>query len=317
MQGGGNDRFASDCLILKDKSPASLELLQLRANEIAGVIVNPIAGFGWKNAGTAEMMPAAASQVKAGQGSIEQFRVWLCKLRETCTQSAIPLIFDETWAFHLGPGGAQEFYGVEADLLVLGKSVGGGHAVGAVVGPSRLMDRRDADRPMRVNFAVGTFKGNPVVMGAMNAALKYVTSPEAQTAFNGLRDRVSQWVDACNATLSKQDLPISVAAHRSTWCIKYHQPSAYQFMFQYYLRDAGLQMAWVGTSKMLFSLEFSEADFKRLTEILVTAATAMKADGWWEEDVKPLNIATLWPLFFGPTVAYHLKAIGSFLGLTS
>jgi len=176
----------------------------------------------------------------------------------------------------LGPGGAQEFYGVEADLLVLGKSLGGGHAVGAVVGP-----------------------------------------PEAQTAFNGLRDRVSQWVDTCNATLSKQDLPISVAAHRSTWCIKYHQPSAYQFMFQYYLRDAGLQMAWVGTSKMLFSLEFSEADFKRLTEILVAAATAMKADGWWEEDVKPVGVANLCPLFLGPTLAYHAKAISSFLGLTS
>jgi len=315
MQGAGNDRFAGDCLILKDQSPESLALLQLRAAEVAAVIVNPINGFAWKNAGTAGMATAPASKVTAGPDSIEKFRVWLCQLRETCTRSQIPLIFDETWAFQLGPGGAQELYGVEADLLVLGKGLGGGHACGAVLGPSRLMERRDPERPMRVNFVVGTFKGNPVVMGAMNAVLKWVTTTEAATTFNGLKDRVAKWVDTCNAALSKQDLPISVAAFKSTWCIKYHQPSVYQFLFQYYLRDAGMVMAWVGTSKMLFNLEFGDADLKRLTEILITAATAFKADGWWHEGARPLKVPQLLPLVVGPTLSYHCKTLRSWLGL--
>ena len=47
--------------------------------------------------------------------------------------------------------------------VTLGKSIGGGHAVGVVCGPHRLMERRDPDRPMRVSFVVGTFKGSPMV----------------------------------------------------------------------------------------------------------------------------------------------------------
>lgn len=309
MQGAGNDRFASDCLILKDQCPASLELLRLRRSEVAAVVINPIAGFGWKNAGTNKLGHA---KVAAGAESIERFRAWLCQVRETCTKCGIPLIYDETWAFHLGPGGAQDFYGVEADILVLGKSLGGGHATGAVLGPTRLMERRDLQRPMRVNFVVGTFKGNPVVMGSMNAVLKWVTTPEAAVVFNAFQDRIAKWKETCNAALEAKDLPIRVAAHRSTWCICYLQPSAYHFLFQYYLRDAGLQMAWVGTGKLLFNLEFSEADLKKLTDILIEAAVTFKADGWWWEGGQPVR--TL-PLILGPTLRYHMNAMLSWLGL--
>jgi len=311
MQGAGNERFNSDTLVLQDQSDASLELLQLRADEIAAVIVNPISGFGWGNATTAKLGHATVS---AGAPAIDRFKGWLRRLRDACTGSRIPLIFDETWAFQLGPGGAQELYGVDADIVVLGKSLGGGHATGAVCGPSRLMERRDPDRPMRVSFVVGTFKGNPVVMGAMNAALRWVTSPEAGPVFDGLKERVAAWVERCNAALAKDDLPISVAAYRSTWCICYHQPSPYQFMFQYYLRDAGLQMAWVGTGKMLLNLEYSEKDLERLTGIIATAARAFKEDGWWWQGGQPVKIV---PLVLGPTLRYHLQGLLSGLGLGS
>jgi len=176
------------------------------------------------------------------------------------------------------------------------------------------MERRDPDRPMRVNFVVGTFKGNPVSMGAMNAALKYVTTPEAKKAIEGLRDRVDKWVGACNKELDKQDLPISVAAHRTTWCICYKQHSAYNFMFMYYLRAAGLQMAWVGTGKMLLTLEFSDEHLKRLTDIIVKAGKEFKADGWWWEGGKPISIV---PLVLGPTLRYHTAALKRRLGLAA
>jgi len=311
MQGAGNDRFAGDCIILKDQCQESLDLLRLRASEMACVLVNPISGFGWKNAGTNKL---GTAKVDAGTGPMEKFKKWLAQVRETCTSSGIPLIFDETWAFHLGPGGAQELYGVEPDLLVLGKSLGGGHACGAVLGPTRLMERRDPERPMRVNFVVGTFKGNPVVMGSMNAVLKFVTSQEAKPIFNGFKDRVEKWVGTCNSTLEKADLPIRVAAHRTTWCVCYHQPSIYNFLFMYYLREEGLQMAWVGTGKMLFTIEFSEADLKKLTDILVKAAKAFKADGWWFEQGQPVKLV---PLILGPTLSYHANSLRSLLGLGS
>jgi len=309
MQGAGNDRFASDCLILKDQCAESLELLRVRRGEIAALIVNPISGFGWKNATTSKL---GHSKVTAGLDSIEKFRAWLAQVRQVCTECGIPLVYDETWAFHLGPGGAQAMYGVKADMLVLGKSLGGGHATGAVLGPRWLMERRDPARPMRVNFVVGTFKGNPVVMGSMNAVLKWVTTPEAAKEFDGLKDRVGKWVGSCNAALTKAGLPLRVAAYRSTWCICYEQASIYNFLFAYYLREAGLLMAWVGTGKLLFTLEFSDVELKRLTDIIVSAGTQFKADGWWFEGGKPVNIV---PLVVGPSFSYHSKWVLRKLGL--
>mmetsp|Transcript_24528 Transcript_24528/g.55825 ORF Transcript_24528/g.55825 Transcript_24528/m.55825 type:complete len:182 (+) Transcript_24528:2-547(+) len=170
------------------------------------------------------------------------------------------------------------------------------------------MERRDPVRPMRVSFVVGTFKGNPVVMGSMNAVLKWVLGPEAPKVFDGLKDRVAKWEARCNATLDKESVPVRVAAYRSTWCISYQQPSYYNFLFQYYLRDAGLQMAWVGTGKMLLNLEYSDEDLNRLTAIIVAAAKAFKEDGWWYEGGKPLNIAKL---VVGPTLQFHFWNIMS------
>jgi len=309
MQGAGNERFNSDIIILKDQSQAALDLLKLRAHEIAGVMVNPINGFGWQSAKTATL---GHCKVHAGVEAIERYKVWLCKLRKVCTDCQIPLIYDETWAFQLGPGGAQELYGVQADIVTVGKAVGGGHAVGVVLGSHKFMERRDPHRPMRVSFCVGTFKGSPVVMGAMNAVLKWVTSSDGAAAFNGLKDRVEAWKKRCNLALTKEGLPISVAAYRSTWCICYHQPSVYQFMFQYYLRDAGLYILWVGTSKMLLNLEYTESDLDKLTEIILSAARAFKADGWWWEGGSKVSLL---PYVLGPTLRFHWARFLAQLGL--
>lgn len=310
MQGAGNPRFNWDCLVLKDKCPASLELLKARASEIAGVVVNPITGMGWGPAATSTLN-SGGSKVNAGADSIENFRKWLCQLREVCTTCQVPLIFDETWAFQLGPGGAQDLYGVDADIVTIGKALGGGHAVGAVCGSHRFMEKRDPDRPMRVSFAVGTFKGSPMVMGSMNAVLKWVSSPAGVAEFNGAKDRVAKWVVDCNKALSDDGLPISVAAYRNMWCVCYNQASAYHFLFPCYLRDAGLQLVWVGTGKALLNLEFSEDDLKQLTGMLVSAAKKFKADGWWK-GVKP---ASLLPLVLGPTCEYHSSRLLQRFGL--
>merc|ERR1711871_1481494 len=163
------------------------------------------------------------------------------------------------------------------------------------------MERRDPDRPMRVNFVVGTFKGSPMTMGSMNAVLKWVSTPEAAAEFNSMKDRVDKWVTNCNKTLNKEGLPISVAAYRNMWCVCYHQSSAYHFLFPCYLRDAGLQLVWVGTGKALLNLEFGEKDLEQLTGILLSAAKKFQSDGWWYHDAKP---ASLMPLVLGPTLKY-------------
>ena len=56
-------------------------------------------------------------------------------------------------------------------------------------------------------------------------------------------------------------------------------------MLQYYLRLHGLALSWVGTGRLIFSLNYSELDFEAVLERFVQAAAQMRADGWWWQDV--------------------------------
>ena len=53
-------------------------------------------------------------------------------------------------------------------------------------------------------------------------------------------------------------------------------------MLQYYLRAAGLALSWVGTGRLIFSLNYSAADFAAVADAFVAASRAMARDGWWE-----------------------------------
>ncbi|MDA0273072.1 MAG: glutamate-1-semialdehyde 2,1-aminomutase, partial [Proteobacteria bacterium] len=53
------------------------------------------------------------------------------------------------------------------------------------------------------------------------------------------------------------------------------------WMFQYYLRAQGLALSWIGTGRLIFSLNYTDADFEQVVERVVAAATEMEQDGWW------------------------------------
>jgi glutamate-1-semialdehyde 2,1-aminomutase len=52
-------------------------------------------------------------------------------------------------------------------------------------------------------------------------------------------------------------------------------------MFQYYLRKHGLALSWIGTGRLIFSLNYTAADFDAVADRFVAAAAEMAADGWW------------------------------------
>lgn len=90
-------------------------------------------------------------------------------LRELCTREGIILIFDEVMTgFRLAPGGAQEVFGVEADLVTYGKIIGGGMPVGAYGGKAEIMDYVSPQGPV---YQAGTLSGNPIAMSAGIAML--------------------------------------------------------------------------------------------------------------------------------------------------
>ena len=65
------------------------------------------------------------------------------------------------------------------------------------------------------------------------------------------------------------------------WTVCYTRPSRYNWMLQYYLRAEGMALSWVGTGRLIFSLNYSDADFLAVADRFVAAARAMEHDGWW------------------------------------
>ena len=153
-------------------------MLRTRRN-IACVLINPLQAL-HPNA-SAPSDSALVDSGRAAHFDKAAYAAWLKRLREVCTERNIVLIFDEVFVgFRLAKGGAQEYFGVRADLVTYGKTLGGGLPIGVVCGRHELMKRFRDDRPADICFARGTFNSHPYVMGAMNEFLRFLQTPEAR-----------------------------------------------------------------------------------------------------------------------------------------
>ncbi len=125
------------------------ELFSKHPNEIAAIIVEPVAG---------------------NMGVVPPQKGFLEGLRKLADDNGSVLIFDEViTGFRLAKGGAQEYYGVYPDLTTLGKIIGGGLPVGAYGGKAEIMDLLAPEGPV---YQAGTLSGNPLAMAAGLAMLK-------------------------------------------------------------------------------------------------------------------------------------------------
>jgi glutamate-1-semialdehyde 2,1-aminomutase len=135
----------------------SLRILEHNRGDLAGVIIEPIANR---------------------SGLIAAKREYLAVLRAFCTAKKLPLIFDEVISFRIGVGGAQTDYDVFPDLTVLGKIIGGGFPIGAVLGTPEIMSALDPRKGHPAVPSTGTFNANPISMIAGLVAMESYDASE-------------------------------------------------------------------------------------------------------------------------------------------
>jgi glutamate-1-semialdehyde 2,1-aminomutase len=278
--GLGNRRRVNDVYTLADMSARSLHVLETR-RDIACVLVNPLQAL--HPNGSAPQDSTLIDGARRARFDRAAYSRWLIELRDVCARRNIVLIFDEVFmGFRLGRGGAQEYFGVRADLVTYGKTLGGGLPVGVICGAHRFMKRYRDDRPSDACFARGTFNSHPYVMGAMNEFLRRLESDaDVAASYVSLDERWNTRARLLNDRLAAEGLPVRVANLVSVWTVLYEKPSRYNWMFQYYLRAEGLVLSWVGTGRLIFSHNYTDKDFRAVAERFVAAAEAMQADGWW------------------------------------
>jgi len=277
--GPGNPQTAHETYTLKDMDADSLRVLR-RRRDIACVLVNPLQAL--HPNGSAPGDSSLVDSSRRAHFDRAGYTAWLKELRAVCSERGIVLIFDEVFVgFRLAPGGAQEYFGVKADMVTYGKTLGGGLPVGVVCGRAGLMKRFREDRPADICFARGTFNSHPYVMGAMQVFLERLATPQVRDLYVNLDAHWNKRAEGLNQRLREAGLPVQVANLSSIWTVYYTQPSRYNWMFQYYLRAEGLALSWVGTGRLIFSLNYSNGDFEAVSDRFIAAAKAMQNDGWW------------------------------------
>ncbi|QTN23569.1 aminotransferase class III-fold pyridoxal phosphate-dependent enzyme [Rhizobacter sp. AJA081-3] len=280
--GPGNPLPPRETYTLKDMDERSLHVLRTR-RDIACVLVNPLQAL-HPNASAPGDSSLVDSTRRAGFERA-RYTEWLKQLRAVCSERGIVLIFDEVFVgFRLAMGGAQEYFGVRADMVTYGKTLGGGLPVGVVCGKRDLMKRFREERPVDICFARGTFNAHPYVMTTMRAFLERLQRPEVQSLYDGLDERWNAHAEGFNLALAEAGVPVRVANLSSIWTVLYTKPSRYNWMLQFYLRAHGLALSWVGTGRLIFSLNFSDDDMRNVRQRFVDAALDMQADGWWWDD---------------------------------
>ncbi|GIO85790.1 hypothetical protein J25TS5_27220 [Paenibacillus faecis] len=197
MAPGIQENFVRDVMMLNYNKPESLEVIRSHAHELAAVLVEP---------------------VQSRRPDLQPGR-FLQQLREITSQSGTALIFDEViTGFRIGLGGAQAWFGVQADLVVYGKVVGGGLPIGIVAGKEHFMDPIDGGNwnfgddsyPTKVaqkTFVGGTFCTHPLTMRVALRTIDFLES-QGSALYEELNSKTERLVRELNAFFKAGNVPI-------------------------------------------------------------------------------------------------------------
>lgn len=177
---------AKDTLLANYNDLANVEsILKANEGEVAAIIVEPVAG---------------------NMGCVPPQKGFLEGLRALCNTYGALLIFDEVMTgFRLSKGGAQELFGVNADIVTFGKVIGGGLPVGAFAARNEIMDYLAPVGPV---YQAGTLSGNPLAMAAGLTMLQEINK-DAEL-FNRLEEKTAYLEKGMRKVLTDNNVPFTI-----------------------------------------------------------------------------------------------------------
>ncbi|HEX8150714.1 MAG TPA: aminotransferase class III-fold pyridoxal phosphate-dependent enzyme, partial [Pyrinomonadaceae bacterium] len=233
-----------EVLVLPYDQPGSLEVLRRRMHELAAVLVEPV------QSSRPELQP----------------REFLRELRRLTKEGGAALVFDEMiTGFRIHPGGAQAWFGVQADLALYGKVVGGGMPIGVVAGKKAFMDAVDGgawdygdDSYPAANqtFFAGTFCKHPLAMAAARAMLTHLRErgPGLQAHLN---ERTADFVQALGELFRRLRAPMRVGHFGSLFRFMMAKELTHANLFVFHLLAKGI---YVGDRAGFLSTAHTDRD---------------------------------------------------------
>ena len=179
-------------------------LFEANKNEIAAIIIEPVAG---------------------NMGCIPPAQGFLEALRLVCSENGALLIFDEVMTgFRLAKGGAQELYGVQADIVCFGKVIGGGLPVGAFAAREEIMNYL---APLGPVYQAGTLSGNPLAMAAGLEMLKALNTDA--DIFKRLDEKTAYLENGIRQVLTEEDVVFTINRVGSMISVHFDANPVYDF----------------------------------------------------------------------------------------
>ncbi len=188
--------------------------------------------------------------VQGAGGCIPASAEFLAELSRRCAESGVLLILDEVMTSRLSPGGAQRLYGIEPDLMTLGKYLGGGMTFGAFGGRSDIMAHFDPLVGGTLTQA-GTFNNNVVTMTAASVAITELLDDDRLAEVNRRGDRLRERLDT---TFQRFGLPMWVTGRGSMLTVHADDDRLLGLYFHAMLR-AGNYLARRGFIALSFEIE--------------------------------------------------------------
>ena len=202
---GVTEGTAKDTLLaLYNNLESVRSLITANPNEIAAIIVEPVAG---------------------NMGCIPPKEGFLAGLRQLCDENKILLIFDEVMTgFRLAKGGVQELYGINADIVTFGKVIGGGLPVGAFAAREEIMNYL---APLGPVYQAGTLSGNPLAMAAGLAMLQALNQDES--VFKRLEEKTIYLENGIKKALLENSILFTINRVGSMISVHFHPEPVFDF----------------------------------------------------------------------------------------